>query len=135
MIQVEADLGKLESNCPALGVHADVRFFLRALEVPARAADGRAEAAVAELLGRVETRLAEQDLDAQRKLADDLRAALPRGAQTFWDMTIGAYRAWSAWRPDGAPIHTAQGAGGLGYGLPGALGAAAAGRPGTGRLR
>ncbi|MFI5608232.1 thiamine pyrophosphate-binding protein [Amycolatopsis sp. NPDC051903] len=129
VIQVEADLGKLESNYPALGIHADVRLFLRALEVPARAADGRAEAAVAELLGRVETRLAEQDLSAERKLVDDVRAALPGGAQTFWDMTIAAYWAWSAWRPDGAPSHTAQGAGGLGYGLPGALGAAAAGVP------
>ncbi|MEV8615335.1 thiamine pyrophosphate-binding protein [Amycolatopsis sp. NPDC051373] len=127
LIQVEADLGKLESNYPALGIHADVRLFLEALKVPARAADGRAETAVADLLARVESRLDGQDLAAERKLVDDLRAALPEGTQTFWDMTIAAYWAWSAWQPDGAPIHTAQGAGGLGYGLPGALGAAATG--------
>lgn len=129
VIQVEADLGKLESNYPALGIHADVRLFLRALEVPPRAADGRAEAAVQDLLARVASRLDGQDLAAERKLVDDLRAAVPEGTQTFWDMTIAAYWAWSAWPPDGAPIHTAQGAGGLGYGLPGALGAAATGIP------
>ncbi|MEW2507343.1 thiamine pyrophosphate-binding protein [Amycolatopsis sp. NPDC047767] len=129
VIQVEADLGKLESNYPALGLHADVRLFLGALDLPARTADGRAEAAVADLLARVESRLDSQDLATERKLVDDLRAAVPQGAQTFWDMTIAAYWAWSAWQPDGAPIHTAQGAGGLGYGLPGALGAAATGIP------
>ncbi|MBB4684756.1 thiamine pyrophosphate-binding protein [Amycolatopsis jiangsuensis] len=127
IVQVEADLGKLESNYPALGIHADVRRFLEALRVPARTADGRAENAVRQLLSRVESRLDSQDLAAERKLIEDVRAALPTGTQTFWDMTIAAYWAWSAWNPDGAPMHTAQGAGGLGYGLPGALGAAAAG--------
>ena len=128
MIQVEADLGKLESNYPALGIHADVRFVLRALleQVPFRQSDGAAEAAVAELLAKVRERLDAQPLEVERKLIDDIRAAVPEGTQTFWDMTIAAYWAWSAWNPEGAPIHTAQGAGGLGYGLPGALGGAAA---------
>ncbi|KDN21039.1 thiamine pyrophosphate-binding protein [Amycolatopsis rifamycinica] len=131
VIQVEADLGKLESNYPGLGIHADVRLTLQALLewVPMRASDGRAETAVAGLLSRVESRLAGQDLAVERKLIDDIRAALPDGTQTFWDMTIAAYWAWSAWNPEGAPIHTAQGAGGLGYGLPGALGGAVTGRP------
>ncbi|MEV5713605.1 thiamine pyrophosphate-binding protein [Amycolatopsis mediterranei] len=129
VIQVEADLGKLESNYAGLGIHADVRLTLQALLewVPMRASDGRAETAVAGLLARVESRLDGQDLAVERKLIDDIRAALPDGTQTFWDMTIAAYWAWSAWNPEGAPIHTAQGAGGLGYGLPGALGGAAAG--------
>ncbi|WIX97719.1 thiamine pyrophosphate-binding protein [Amycolatopsis mongoliensis] len=129
LIQVEADLGKLESNYPGLGIHADVRLTLQALLewVPMRPSDGRAEAAVSGLLSRVESRLAGQDLAVERKLIDDIRAALPEGTQTYWDMTIAAYWAWSAWNPEGAPIHTAQGAGGLGYGLPGALGGAAAG--------
>jgi acetolactate synthase-1/2/3 large subunit len=129
VVQVEADLGKLESNYPGLGIHADVKLTLQALLewVPMRPSDGRAEAAVAALLSRVESRLDGQDLAVERKLVDDIRAALPEGTQTFWDMTIAAYWAWSAWNPDGAPIHTAQGAGGLGYGLPGALGGAAAG--------
>ncbi|MCG3756053.1 MULTISPECIES: thiamine pyrophosphate-binding protein [unclassified Amycolatopsis] len=129
VVQVEADLGKLESNYPALGLHADVRHTLRALlgQLTPRTPDGRAEAAVKDLLARVESRLDSQPLTLERKLIDDIRAALPEGTQTFWDMTIAAYWAWSVWNPDGAPIHTAQGAGGLGYGLPGALGAAAAG--------
>ncbi|WP_103350476.1 thiamine pyrophosphate-binding protein [Amycolatopsis sp. CA-128772] len=131
VIQVEADLGKLESNYPALGIHADVRLTLQALLewVPMRASDGRAEKAVSSLLSAVESRLDSQDLATERKLVDDIRGALPEGTQTFWDMTIAAYWAWSAWNPEGAPIHTAQGAGGLGYGLPGALGGAAAGAP------
>ncbi|MDT7799914.1 MAG: acetolactate synthase large subunit [Actinomycetota bacterium] len=128
VVQVEADLGKLESNYPGLGIHADVRLTLQALLewVPMRRSDGRAEAAVASLLSRVKSRLDGQDLALERKLVDDIRAAVPEGTQTFWDMTIAAYWAWSAWNPEGAPIHTAQGAGGLGYGLPGALGGAAA---------
>jgi acetolactate synthase-1/2/3 large subunit len=128
VIQVEADLGKLESNYPALGIHADVRLAVEALLewVPIRKSDGRAEKAVAELLGKVGDRLDAQPLDVERKLLADIRAAVPDGVQTFWDMTIAAYWAWSAWNPDHAPIHSAQGAGGLGYGLPGALGGAAA---------
>lgn len=128
LIQVEADLGKLESNYPALGIHADVRLALQGLleQVPFRQSDGVAEAAVSDLLAKVRERLDGQPLEAERKLIDDIRAAVPEGTQTFWDMTIAAYWAWSAWNPDGAPIHTAQGAGGLGYGLPGALGGAAA---------
>ncbi|WIX89366.1 thiamine pyrophosphate-binding protein [Amycolatopsis sp. DG1A-15b] len=131
LIQVEADLGKLESNYPGLGIHADVRLTLQALLewVPMRASDGRAEKAVSSLVSAVESRLDSQDLATERKLIDDIRAALPEGTQTFWDMTIAAYWAWSAWNPEGAPIHTAQGAGGLGYGLPGALGGAVAGGP------
>ncbi|MEU3626681.1 acetolactate synthase [Amycolatopsis coloradensis] len=128
LIQVEADLGKLESNYPALGIHADVRLALQGVleQVPFRQPDGVAEAAVSDLLAKVRERLDGQPLEAERKLIDDIRAAVPEGTQTFWDMTIAAYWAWSAWNPDGAPIHTAQGAGGLGYGLPGALGGAAA---------
>ncbi|MER6799786.1 thiamine pyrophosphate-binding protein, partial [Amycolatopsis mediterranei] len=118
VIQVEADLGKLESNYAGLGIHADVRLTLQALLewVPMRASDGRAEKAVSSLVSAVESRLDGQDLAAERKLIDDIRTALPEGTQTFWDMTIAAYWAWSAWNPEGAPIHTAQGAGGLGYG-------------------
>lgn len=128
LIQIEADLEKLESNYPALGIHADVRLALQALleQVPFRQSDGAAEKAVADLLVKVRERLDGQALETERKLIDDIRAAVPDDTQTFWDMTIAAYWAWSAWNPDGAPIHTAQGAGGLGYGLPGALGGAAA---------
>jgi len=51
-----------------------------------------------------------------------VRGALPPGTPTCWDMTILAYWAWSAWDTDGAPMHSAQGAGGLGLRAAGALG-------------
>ncbi|GAA0543741.1 acetolactate synthase-1/2/3 large subunit [Saccharopolyspora erythraea NRRL 2338] len=128
IVQVEADAGKLESNHPALGIHADAGLALSALleRLPRRRADGRAERAVAELLAKVHDRLAGQDLEREQHVLADVRAALPEGTPTFWDMTILGYWAWSAWNADGAPMHSAQGAGGLGFGFPAALGAAAA---------
>ncbi|MER5392738.1 thiamine pyrophosphate-binding protein [Saccharopolyspora sp. NPDC002686] len=131
LVQIEADAGKLESNHPALGIHADAKLALSALvdRVPRREADGRAEKAVADLLERVRARLAAQDLELEQRILGEVRAALPEGTPSFWDMTMLGYWAWSAWNADGAPMHTAQGAGGLGFGLPGALGAAATGRP------
>jgi acetolactate synthase-1/2/3 large subunit len=131
LIHVEADAGTLEANHPALGIHADVRATLAALLalVTARPADGRAEAAVARLLASVRDRLDGQPVELERRVLAEVRAALPPGTPSYWDMTILAYWAWSAWDADGAPMHTAQGAGGLGYGLPAALGAAALGGP------
>lgn len=128
IVQIDADVDTLGANHPVLGVHADARLALAELvkRVPVREPDGRAEAAVAGLLARVRARLDAQDLALERRLLADVRAALPEGTPSFWDMTILGYWAWSAWNPDGAPIHTAQGAGGLGFGLPAALGAAAA---------
>ena len=129
VIHVEADLGKLEANHPALGIHADARLALEALSsgVTARAADGIAEKRVAELLAAVADRLTGQDLALERQVIDAVRGALPDDAPSFWDMTILAYWAWSAWdaRASGT-MQSAQGAGGLGYGFPAALGAAVA---------
>jgi len=131
LIHVEADLGKLEANHPALGVHADAKLALQALSsgVTAREPDGVAEKRVAETLARVHERLDGQGLRLEREILDAVRAALPDDAPSFWDMTILAYWAWSAWdaRTPGS-MHSAQGAGGLGYGFPAALGAAAARR-------
>ncbi|PJJ02095.1 acetolactate synthase-1/2/3 large subunit [Streptomyces sp. 2333.5] len=136
VIQIEADLGKLESNHAALGLHADARGALAALvkEVGERepAAAGSAgapapEAAVSALLARVRDRIAGQQLDLEQQLLASVREALPDGAVSCWDMTILAYWAWSAFDPRGTnALHSAQGAGGLGYGLPAALGVAAA---------
>ncbi|SOE13568.1 acetolactate synthase-1/2/3 large subunit [Streptomyces sp. 2323.1] len=158
VIQIEADLGKLESNHAALGLHADARAALAALvkEVgqrepaaagsagapaseaagsagaPASEAAGSAgapapEAAVSALLARVRDRIAGQQLDLEQQLLASVREALPDGAVSCWDMTILAYWAWSAFDPRGTnALHSAQGAGGLGYGLPAALGVAAA---------
>lgn len=127
VIQIEADLGKLESNHPALGIHADARLALAELlaAVDSRPDDGTAAKSAARLLARVRTRIAAQHLDTEQDILASVRAALPPDAPSFWDMTILAYWAWSAWP---GPMHSAQGAGGLGYGFPAALGAAAADR-------
>ncbi|MFD7179990.1 thiamine pyrophosphate-binding protein [Streptomyces sp. NPDC059904] len=124
VIQIEADAGKLESNHPALGIHADARLALSALlETVTDRPDPSVPERVATLLAAVRERLDGQDLSFEREILESVRAALPASSPSFWDMTILAYWAWSAW--PGA-LHSAQGAGGLGYGFPAALGAAAA---------
>jgi acetolactate synthase I/II/III large subunit len=129
VIHIEADLGKLGANYAALGIHADAKLALEALaaSVSGRQADGAAEKRVAELLIRVQERLDGQSLELERHVLAAVRAALPDDAPSFWDMTILGYWAWSAWdaRRSGS-MHSAQGAGGLGYGFPAALGGAAA---------
>ncbi|MEE2047299.1 thiamine pyrophosphate-dependent enzyme, partial [Nocardiopsis tropica] len=130
VVQVEADLGKLESNHPALGVHGDAASTLAGLAeaVARRPADPAVEGEVASVKAAVAARLDAQDLAAERAVLAAVRDALPDGAPSFWDMTMLAYWAWSAWDPRGGGAHSAQGSGGLGYGFPAALGAAAAGR-------
>ncbi|MGW0626760.1 thiamine pyrophosphate-binding protein [Streptomyces sp. NPDC002758] len=128
VIHIEADLGKLEANHPALGIHADARLALQALleTVDART-DPTAPERVRNLLSRVSERIASQELTLEQDVLRAVRAALPAGSPSFWDMTILAYWAWSAFDPRGVnTMHSAQGAGGLGYGFPAALGAAAA---------
>ncbi|KOV84272.1 acetolactate synthase [Streptomyces sp. NRRL WC-3618] len=128
VVQVEADLGKLESNHPALGIHADARLALQALleTVPARK-DASAPARVREVLDRVAARLATQQLTLEQGLLTSIRAALPPRSPSFWDMTILSYWAWAAFDPRGTnTMHSAQGSGGLGYAFPAALGAAVA---------
>ncbi|MFI6469339.1 thiamine pyrophosphate-binding protein [Streptomyces sp. NPDC050516] len=129
IIQIEADPGKLESNHPALGIHADARIALQALlETAPERTDATAAERVRTVLAKVRARIDAQDLGEEQRILAAVREALPAGAPSFWDMTILAYWAWSAW--PGA-MHSAQGAGGLGYGFPAALGAAVAdpGRP------
>ncbi|MFF7470332.1 thiamine pyrophosphate-dependent enzyme [Streptomyces sp. NPDC008092] len=128
VIQIEADLGKLESNHPALGIHADARLALQALlETVTPREDASAPERVRTVLDRVAARIAAQELTLEQEVLASVRRALPAGSPSFWDMTILAYWAWSAFDAQ-APnlMHSAQGAGGLGYGFPAALGAAAA---------
>ncbi|WP_372409955.1 thiamine pyrophosphate-binding protein [Streptomyces luteireticuli] len=129
LVQIEADLGKLEANHPALALHADARPALEALAaaVTARAPGDGADRARA-LLERVGARIAAQDLGLEQEVLAAVRSALPDDAPSFWDMTILGYWAWSAFDPRSGPFHSAQGAGGLGYAFPAALGAAAADR-------
>ena len=125
LIHVNAEPRVLEANHPGLGIHADAALALQAIAKQVTPRDGTAGArTAAELRRSVEHRLAAQDLDAELTLIDDLRAAVPPSTHTFWDMTIAAYWAWSAWDPLAGQFHSAQGAGGLGFGYPAALAAA-----------
>ncbi|MFI8216177.1 thiamine pyrophosphate-binding protein [Streptomyces sp. NPDC085932] len=128
MIQIEADLGKLESNHPALGIHADARLALQALlETVSPREDATAADRVRAVLAKVTDRIAAQDLTLEQDVLASVRKALPADSPSFWDMTILAYWAWSAFDAKGPNhLHSAQGAGGLGYAFPAALGAAAA---------
>ncbi|MFI6087287.1 thiamine pyrophosphate-binding protein [Streptomyces sp. NPDC051218] len=129
VIQIEADAGKLESNHPALGIHADARLALSALleTIDTPREDSTAPERVRTVLSKVKERIAAQELTLEQQVLASVREALPDASPSFWDMTILAYWAWSAFdarRPN--TMHSAQGAGGLGYGFPAALGAAAA---------
>ncbi|MFF9346857.1 thiamine pyrophosphate-binding protein [Streptomyces sp. NPDC014734] len=128
VIQIEADVGKLESNHPALGIHADAREALAdLLEAVDRREDPSAADRVRAVLEAVRERIDGQELALEQRLVAAVRQALPDTSPSFWDMTILAYWAWSAFdarRPN--TMHSAQGAGGLGYGFPAALGAAVA---------
>ncbi|MEU3523392.1 thiamine pyrophosphate-binding protein [Streptomyces sp. NPDC038707] len=128
VIQIEADLGKLESNHPAVGIHADARLALQALlETVEDRPDESARERVRELLTKVAARIDGQNLTLEQQVLSSVRRALPTDSPSFWDMTILAYWAWSAFDAQGPNLmHSAQGAGGLGYGFPAALGAAAA---------
>jgi acetolactate synthase I/II/III large subunit len=128
VIQIDADLGKLESNHPALGIHADARLALQALlETVSPREDAGAPERVRTVLAKVSDRIAAQELTLEQDVLASVRRALPADSPSFWDMTILSYWAWAAFdarRPN--TMHSAQGAGGLGYGFPAALGAAAA---------
>ncbi|WP_159620361.1 thiamine pyrophosphate-binding protein [Arthrobacter zhaoguopingii] len=130
IIQVDAEPRVLESNRPALGIRADAGQALKALDEALPTLDrGRTEgydaaALVAETLAKVSARLDAQDLGMERQFMADIREAVPDSMQTFWDMTISAYWAWSCWDSRDGQFHSAQGAGGLGYGFPGAIGGA-----------
>nr|WSX51776.1 thiamine pyrophosphate-binding protein [Streptomyces sp. NBC_00974] len=132
VVQIEADLGKLESNHAALGIHADARLALQALlETVAEREDPSAPERVRLLLADIAARLSAQDLALEQRLLTSIRSALPPRSPSFWDMTMLSYWAWSAFdarHPN--TMHSAQGAGGLGYAFPAALGACLA-EPGT----
>ncbi|HEY8295096.1 MAG TPA: thiamine pyrophosphate-binding protein [Micrococcaceae bacterium] len=141
IIQIDAEPRVLESNRPGLGIRADAGQALRALDEALTEPHGERanwhgqtpQTLVKETLGKVAARLDEQGLELERKFMADIRAAVPDDMQTFWDMTISAYWGWSCWDSRSGQFHSAQGAGGLGYGYPaaigGALGLATQGKP------
>ena len=127
IIQIDAEPRVLESNRPALGIRADAGQALAALDealepVDRRTGDYDPRRLVAETLAKVQARLESQDLGKERRFMADIRAAVPDDMQTFWDMTIAAYWAWSCWDSRDGEFHSAQGAGGLGFGFPSAIG-------------
>jgi acetolactate synthase-1/2/3 large subunit len=125
LIHVDAEPRVLEANHPGLGIHADAALALEAMAKQVTKKDSvTGERTAAELRTSVQRRLAEQDVAAELALMSDLRAAVPGAAHTFWDMTIAAYWAWSAWDPLDGEFHSAQGAGGLGFAYPAAVAAA-----------
>ena len=133
MIQIDAEPRVLESNRPALGIRADAKAALEYLgEALGNLGDRTVanwhgqvpETVVAETLAKVMGRLDDQDLSKERAFMDAIRAAVPDDMQTFWDMTIAAYWGWSCWDARSGEFHSAQGAGGLGYGFPAAIGGA-----------
>ncbi len=130
IIQIDAEPRVLESNRPALGIRADAGQALKALDEALTDAHGERanwhgktpQALVKETLAKVQLRLDEQDLGLERRFMADIREAVPDAMQTFWDMTIAAYWGWSCWDARSGQFHSAQGAGGLGYGFPAAIG-------------
>ena len=131
MIQIDAEPRVLESNTPALGIRADAKtaleFLVSKLNTTQLASSpdwhGQSPAQlVAHTLGKVQNRLRSQGLDLEQKFMADIREAVPADMQTFWDMTIAAYWGWSCWDSRDGEFHSAQGAGGLGFGFPSAIG-------------
>ncbi|HEY1157289.1 MAG TPA: thiamine pyrophosphate-binding protein, partial [Arthrobacter sp.] len=132
IIQIDAEPRVLESNRPGLGIRADAGQALAALDEALQPSGTAApdwhgrtpEELVQASLAKVRARLESQDLAKELKFMADIRDAVPADMQTFWDMTIAAYWGWSCWDARQGQFHSAQGAGGLGYAFPGAIGAA-----------
>lgn len=135
VVQVDAEARVLGSNARPdqqwTGIRSDAQAFLSALlgALPDTAPDttpdwsGRTSTElVAAVNAAVDARLDAQNLEVERRFMTDIRAAVPSDMPTFWDMTIASYWAWNVW--DGSHFHSAQGAGGLGYGFPSAIGGA-----------
>lgn len=130
IIQIDAEPRVLESNRPGLGIRADAGQALAALDEALAAGGARSgwhgvppEDIVKDALAKVRGRLEAQDLAKELAFMADIREAVPADMQTFWDMTISAYWGWSCWDAREGQFHSAQGAGGLGYGYPAAIGA------------
>lgn len=133
VIHLEADLGKLGANHKSTGIHADAALALPALAEAAKRDESNAGTKhgverAQTLVRTVNERLDAQPLERERALLEAIRRATPDTVASCWDMTIAAYWAWSVWDPRGGEFASAQGAGGLGYGLPAAIGMAAAAR-------
>ena len=124
LIHIDAERRVLEANHPALAIHADAAVALTAIATKLAQRTGDGAVVARDLRAAVHERLDGEDVATELALMQDLRAAVPAAAQTFWDMTIAGYWAWSAWDPRDGDFHSAQGAGGLGFAFPAAVAAA-----------
>lgn len=137
VIQIDAEPRVLESNYEGWGVCSDISTamsdILDALaDYGEPAADPeQAAALVTQVRADIEAGLAAQDLGHEREFMAALRRGLPADATSYWDMTIAAYWAWNIWDAQDGKVFTAQGAGGLGFGFPAALGGAVGSRQRT----
>ena len=135
LIQIEAHESVLESNYSGLGIRADAGLALDALTASIKATQPppppRTKSAaqhVETVRQRITDRLATQNLQHEQDLMAAIRAGVPDDAHTFWDMTIAGYWAWNTWDAREGHFHSAQGAGGIGYAFPAALGGAVGAR-------
>ncbi|MDN5729683.1 MAG: thiamine pyrophosphate-binding protein [Corynebacterium casei] len=124
IIQVDAESKVLSSNHPSLGIRADISTFLARLLPAVDTATHAGADKRAEVNTKVAERMSELGLEHEQQVMDAIREAVPDDMQTYWDMTIAAYWAWNVWDAKDGEFHSAQGAGGLGYGFPAALGGA-----------
>jgi acetolactate synthase I/II/III large subunit len=127
LIHLDAAAERIGITYPALALVGDARATLAELLplIERRGRDGAARAAT--VRERISAGLDEQDRGLERGLLETIRAAVPPGTVTTWDMTILAY--WAAAHfPVTEPrtFHYPLGSGTLGYAWPAALGAAVA---------
>jgi acetolactate synthase I/II/III large subunit len=131
LIQIDAARSRIGSTYPALGLVGDAKWALGELlpHVEQKARKGASRAA--EVRERIDRGLAEQGRELERGLLETIRAAMPRGGVTAWDMTILAYWAAAHFRAlEPRRFLYPLGSGTLGYAWPAALGASIA-LPGT----
>jgi acetolactate synthase I/II/III large subunit len=132
VLQLDAAPERFGATYPVQGLVGDARRLLGELlpRVEERQGDGAARAAA--VRERVAAGLGEQDRGLERGLLETIRAAVPPGTVTAWDMTILAY--WAAAHfPVAEPrtFHYPLGSGTLGYAWPAALGASLGGEGST----
>lgn len=127
IIHIDADERVLGAHFPSIGLCGDARMILQQLLPQLEQKHTCARDDIQELLNTVTNRLDAQDLGMERTLLSSIRASVPASVGTYWDMTILAYWAWSAWDAQGGQFENAQ-CGGLGFGLPAAIGASFSGQ-------
>lgn len=124
IIQVDAEAKVLSSNHPGLGIRADISQFLTQLLPKVNQAQHSGAEQAAAVNAKVSERMNGLGLAHEQQIMEAIRKAVPADMQTYWDMTIAAYWAWNMWDAKDGEFHSAQGAGGLGYGFPAAFGGA-----------